>query len=202
MKPKKRRHHGRQAAASVLSTVIPLMLCSCNGDDSGGTSSSTPLTVQKVASCTTQDNPESALQGQVPAALRASGFNGFNCNLQLTGQLQGEGGDWSSASFKDGAGHTCAYYATAYPFDQNGNSRDRVNPGVPVIDITNPTKPVRTMSLTTKAMLDPWESLRVNPRRQVLGTDDGQNGNGSAEGHPSRHRRRRGHHTNRNPDRT
>jgi hypothetical protein len=39
-----------------------------------------PLTVPK-ATCGPNDHPESALQGQVSAALRASGFHGFNCNL-------------------------------------------------------------------------------------------------------------------------
>src|SRR5262249_48755402 len=110
----------------------------------------------------------------------ASGFGGFNCNLQLVGQSQGEGGDWSAATFKDGV-HTCAYHATAYPTDPAGVSRNRVNPGVPVIDITDPTKPVRTTSLSTQAMLDPWESLRVNPRRKILGADDGANGAGGPE---------------------
>jgi hypothetical protein len=37
------------------------------------------------------------------------------------------------------------------------------------------------MSLTTPAMLDSWESLRVNERRQILIGDNGQNGGGGAE---------------------
>ncbi|WP_257214699.1 LVIVD repeat-containing protein [Variovorax sp. 54] len=59
--------------------------------------------------------------------------------------------------------------------DLNGTSRGRVNPGVPVIDITDPAKPWRTQSLVTPAMLDPWESLRVNARRQLLIADNGGN---------------------------
>ena len=34
--------------------------------------------VPKVASCASGDHPEPALQGQVPAAIRANGFQGFN----------------------------------------------------------------------------------------------------------------------------
>ena len=30
-------------------------------------------------------------------------------------------------------------------------------------------------------MLDPWESLKVNERRQLLGADNGQNGGGGPE---------------------
>ena len=49
-----------------------------------------PLTVPK-ATCGPNDHPETALQGQVSAALRASGFHGFNCNLELIGQSKGDG---------------------------------------------------------------------------------------------------------------
>ncbi len=133
-----------------------------------------PLTVAKAV-CTEGGTPESALQGQVPAAMR-QGFKGFSCNLQLVGQFEGEGGNWSAASFRDPGGRTCAYHATAYPVGFDGKPRGRVNPGVPVIDITDPAKPWRSMSLTTPAMLDPWESLRVNARRQLLLADNGNNG--------------------------
>ena len=111
----------------------------------------------------------------MPAAVRALGFKGYNCNLQLVGQSQNEGGNWSSAVFTDGAGRSCAYHASAVP------NVNRVHPGVPVIDITDRTKPVRVLSLTTPAMTDPWESLRVSERRQFLIADNGQNGGGGPE---------------------
>ena len=50
-----------------------------------------------------------------------------------------------------------------------------------VIDITDPTKPVNTAYLTTTSMLDPWESLKINERRQLLGAVNGQNGGGGPE---------------------
>jgi hypothetical protein len=133
-----------------------------------------PLTVPKAV-CAEGDVPESALQGQVPAAMRQAGFQGFSCNLKLVGQFEGEGGSWSSASFRDPGGRTCAYHATAYPVGFDGKPRGRVNPGVPVIDITDPARPWRSMSLATAAMLDPWESLRVNARRQLLLAGNGRN---------------------------
>ena len=159
-----------------LAVVSAFALAACS-DDTGVSADAgpAPLTVPKVASCNSGDVPESGLQGQVPAALRASGFQGFNCNLTLVGQSQNEGGNWSTASFTDGAGRSCAYHASAVP---NAN---RKNPGVPVIDMTDRAKPVRIASLTTPAMTDPWESLRVSDRRQILIADNGQNGGGGPE---------------------
>ena len=49
-------------------------------------------------------NPEAAarvLQGQVPASLRAIGFKGFNCNLELVGQVRGDGANWQSDEFRE-----------------------------------------------------------------------------------------------------
>jgi hypothetical protein len=70
----------RYVGLSVIAATS-VVLWGCGGGDGGGTSTpqAIPLTVPKAA-CQSTDNPESALQGQVPAALRASGFKGFNCN--------------------------------------------------------------------------------------------------------------------------
>src|SRR6267142_2672782 len=54
-----------------------------------------PLTVPK-AKCGPNDRPETALQGQVPLAMRVAGFNGFNCNLELLGQAKGDGANWQT----------------------------------------------------------------------------------------------------------
>src|ERR1700688_1152404 len=69
-------------------------------DDEGDDGGKIPLTVRK-AECGPEDHVETALQGQVPASLRASGFHGFNCNLKLIGQSRGDGANWQSAEFKD-----------------------------------------------------------------------------------------------------
>jgi hypothetical protein len=136
-----------------------------------------PLTVPR-ATCGPGDHPESALQGQVPAALRAAGFKGFNCNLELIGQSKGDGANWQTTEFTDKAGHHCGYHGTASPA-RSLSGRDHF--GVPVIDLTNPTNPTPTAYLNTTSMLDPWESLKVNERRQLLGADNGQNGGGGPE---------------------
>ena len=73
-----------------------------------------PLTVPK-ATCGPNDHPETALQGQVPAALRASGFKGFNCNLELIAQSKGDGANWQTTQFSDGKSRVCAYHGSASP---------------------------------------------------------------------------------------
>src|SRR6185369_14352179 len=136
------------------------------------------------------DHPETALQGQVPAALRAAGFKGFNCNLQLIGQSRGDGANWQTTQFQNGKGASgvtngkgdgnkdgpiCAYHGTAF------STANRTHLGVPVVDITDNSKPAPTGYLTTTSMLDPWESLKVNERRQLLAADNGHNGGGGPE---------------------
>jgi hypothetical protein len=132
-----------------------------------------PLTVPK-ATCGPNDHPETGLQGQVPAALRAAGFKGFNCNLELIGQSRGDGANWQTAEFRD-EDHVCAYHGTSF------STANRTHLGVPTIDVTDARNPTPTGYLTTTSMLDPWESLKVNERRQLLGADNGHNGGGGPE---------------------
>lgn len=127
------------------------------------------------AVCGPGDHPETALQGQVPANMRATGFHGFNCNLQLIGQVRDDGANWQTAEFKDRAGHTCAYHGTSV------STAGRSQLGVPVVDVTAQSSPTTKGYLTTTAMLDPWESLKVNDRRQLLAADNGHNGGGGPE---------------------
>ena len=103
--------------------------------------------------------------------MRAAGFKGYSCNLQLIGQSRGDGGSWQHAFFADQAGHKCNYYDTA-SFTAN-----RSHLGVVAIDATNAANPTPTAYLETTAMLDPWESLKVNERRQMLGAVNALNGN-------------------------
>jgi hypothetical protein len=125
----------------------------------------------------------------VPAALRAAGFTGFNCNLQLIGQSKGDGANWQSAEYRNRSGNgnsngkgngnkdgtICAYHGTAF------TTANRTHLGVPVIDITEPRAPTPSGYLTTTSMLDPWESLKVNERRQLLAADNGHNGGAGPE---------------------
>ena len=147
------------------------------------------------AKCGPNDHPESALQGQVPASLRngPGGFKGFNCNLELISQQKNDGANWQSAEWRD-QGHVgpggdkaqgkpkvvCAYHTSQSP-SLSPPTRNPAHYGVPINDITDPKKVVTTGFLQTTSMLDPWESLKVNERRQLLGADNGANGGGGPE---------------------
>jgi hypothetical protein len=116
-----------------------------------------------LAHCRKNDKTESGLQGEVTAAEVASGKNkvGFNCNTDLVGQYQGEGASWQLTAWKN-----CAY------FDQRKGS-NLAHPGTVAVDVTDPAHPVATAWLDDAAMLDPWESLKINPARQLLAGDQG-----------------------------
>src|SRR3984893_10643548 len=90
----------RRFATFGLFAVSSIVLWGCGGGGGSNAGQAVPRTVPKAA-CGPNDKPETALQGQVPAALRASGFQGFNCNLQLIGQSRGDGAHWQSTAFRD-----------------------------------------------------------------------------------------------------
>ena len=160
--------------AVVALSCVALTTFGVSSADEGDDDSAAPLTVPK-ATCGPNDHPETGLQGQVPAALRMSkgGFQGFNCNLELIGQSRGSGANWQSTEFRDEE-HICAYHGQAY-------SPTRSDRGVVTIDVSDPHNPTPTGHLQTTSMLDPWESLKVNERRQLLGADNGHNGGGGPE---------------------
>src|SRR5207253_7913360 len=112
-----------------------------------------------VAHCRQGDKAESGLQGQTTQAEIASGAvtKGFNCNTDMVGQYQGEGASWQLTAWKN-----CAY------FDQRLATADLQNPGTVAVDVSDPAHPKATAWLNDNAMLDPWESLKVNPQRQLL----------------------------------
>jgi hypothetical protein len=162
--------------AAIAAVAAAAFLAGCGGSDdaTSADAGAIPLTVPK-ASCGPGDKPETALQGQVPAAVRAAGFTGSNCNLQLIGQYKGDGASWQHAFFSDGSGHLCNYYDTSI------NTANRSQLGTVALDVSQPTAPKPTAYLTTQAMLDPWESLKVNQRRQLLGAEFGRNGTGTGQ---------------------
>src|SRR5438270_8301906 len=122
---------GRKSATTILIAVSCIALAGFGTAEEKKKpgDSSIPLTVPKAV-CGPGDHPETALQGQVPAALRASGFKGFNCNLQLIGQSKGDGANWQTTEFRDGHSRICGYHGTASP---SRSLPGRTNLGVPVI---------------------------------------------------------------------
>jgi hypothetical protein len=165
-------------AAGIAGAALMLSACGFLGDSSS-TKSHEPLgslaTPVPRASCGPGSQPEPGLQGQVPLADRDSGRSrlGYWCNLELVGQWKGDGAAWQFAWYDD-----CAYYSTAYFPDREP---DQEHVGVVVIDGSKPTRPVPSAYLDTAAMLDPWESLKVNEKRLMLGGVNGIDGGGGPE---------------------
>ena len=162
------RPHRHRSVAALIAVSCIALLGAGGTDKKKPDDTPVPRTVPK-ATCGPGDHPESALQGQVPAGLRAAGFTGFNCNLELIGQSRGDGANWQTAQFSEG-NRRCAYHGTAF------TTANRSHVGVPVIDITEPSAPTPQSYLTSTSMLDPWESLKVNERRKLLAATNAHNG--------------------------
>jgi hypothetical protein len=107
------------------------------------------------APCGPGDAPETGLQGQVPPAVRAIGFQGFNCNLSLLGQFPAKGVQWDGGTWVGSWAGDCAYLST-------------MGHGVIVVDASDPAHPTTTETLTPPAFLHTWESLKYNPKRHLL----------------------------------
>lgn len=113
------------------------------------------------ATCGSGSSPENGVQGEVPLADRQSGRSqqGYRCNLVLVGQYQGMGASWVNPVYDK-----CAYLSAAFPSDLT-----TATPGVSVVDVSNPSNPVRSAVLASPAMAGgTWESLKVNPTRKML----------------------------------
>lgn len=113
------------------------------------------------ALCGPGARPETGLQGQVPLLDRLNGRSrqGYNCNLELVGQYQGEGSGVISA-----VGGHCAYMATS----ASGRGKKR-SPGVQVVDASDPARPFLAGALASRAFeLGTWESLKVNEAGTML----------------------------------
>src|SRR5205085_94327 len=116
--------------------------------------------------------PETDIQGRVPTADYDSGRIklGYQCNAEQVAH-EGESGGFRTYRYVDGAGHECAYYDTTLLVGTQLLLGP--NAGVAVLDMSDPTHPVRTATLTTPAMLSPHESLNLNQARALLSALEG-----------------------------
>lgn len=173
------RHRSWRSAWSV---VAILMVSACaDSAPASHTAAAEPVPWQQpvsVANCGPSDVLEMGLQGQVTIPERLLGFQGTRCNLELVGQWPGEGANLQHAWFDD-----CAFYGQATVFI-NENLPDRPTlqrPGTVVINASDPARPIATEYLNSAAMIDPWESLKVNPRRKLLAAVNGRGNAGGPE---------------------
>ncbi|SDC12856.1 LVIVD repeat-containing protein [Sphingomonas sp. YR710] len=154
-------------SAGDTSTAAAAADSSTQNTSSTGQTASASLTTASLdsdviphANCGAGSLPETGLQGQVPLADRNSGRSkqGYRCNLELVGRYQGEGGSWVNPFYRN-----CAYMATTL------TGLLKRSPGVQVVDLSDPARPRFATRLTTASMLSPWESLKVNEKRGLLG---------------------------------
>ena len=128
-----------------------------------------PLVATPRAKCGPGSKPEPGIQGRVP---EGSAANGLTCNTTLIGH-QGTSGGFKVYRYVDAQGHDCAYYDTALLFPLNAVNLAGPSLGVTVLDMSDPSKPVQTDTLTEPPMLSPHESLNLNTKRGLLAAVDG-----------------------------
>lgn len=125
-----------------------------------------PLEASPRAQCRPGAKEEPDIQGRVPAG--SADGEGFQCNVTLLAH-QGNSGGFKVLRYTDTKGRECAYYDTALLFPLNVF---KVSPqdstGVVVLDMSDPSKPVQTDTLTEPPMLSPHESVVLNARRGLI----------------------------------
>lgn len=128
-----------------------------------------PLVATPRAHCGAGSHPEPGIQGRVPAG---SGDNGLWCNLTLVSH-QGTSGGFKTLRYIDQHGRVCAFYDTALLFPTNAVNLMGTSLGVAVLDMSNPSHPVQTDTLTQVPMMTPHESLNLNVKRGLLAAVNG-----------------------------
>lgn len=122
------------------------------------------------AVCGPGSNPETGTQGRVPRAEVDSGraSQGYSCNAVQLSHV-GKSGGYKVERYVDRAGRECAYYDTTLLFPLNAlNLSGGDLTGVAVLDMSDPTMPVKTTTLSTPAMQSPHESMVLNQKRGLL----------------------------------
>jgi hypothetical protein len=131
-----------------------------------------PLDATPRAQCGPGSKPEPDIQGRVPAG---SATDGLWCNVTMIGH-EGTTGGFKVFRYIDPAGHECAFYDQTLMFPLNALEFNANSLGVAVLDMTDPSHPVKTDTLTEPAMLTPHESLNLNAQRGLLAAVSGNAG--------------------------
>ncbi|MGI8558589.1 MAG: LVIVD repeat-containing protein [Solirubrobacteraceae bacterium] len=133
------------------------------------TSADFPTVAVPRAQCGPGSHPEPGIQGRVPAG---SATSALDCNVTLVSHA-GTSGGFKVFRYTDVNGNTCAFYDTTLLFPLNALNAAGGSPGVAVLDMSDPSHPVQTASLTELPMLSPHESLNLNVRRGLLAAVNG-----------------------------
>jgi hypothetical protein len=122
------------------------------------------------ARCGPGSRPEPGRQGRVTQKDVDSGraARGSSCNMQLLSRFGPDSGGYRVHRYVDRAGHECAYYDSTLLFPSDVFAQRDHLPGVFVLDMSNPKRPVKTDNLVSPAMLTPHESMSINAKRGLL----------------------------------
>lgn len=167
---------------AALACVVTLTACGGGSTNNGVVSSVAPtqtavsearkIPATPQAQCGPGSRPETGMQGRVSQADYDSGkaAMGFNCNTEVVGSYVemspfGTIGGYKTVRYKDNKGHECAYYDSTLVFPTDALDGDV---GVVVLDMKDPTRPKKTTSLRTPAMLSAHESLVVSEEAGIL----------------------------------
>jgi hypothetical protein len=109
------------------------------------------------------------MQGRVSRKEIASGraAKGYTCNTKEIGHFGTRGG-YKTERFVDKAGNECAFYDSTLLFPKDAVEAGQNLTGVYVMDMSDPTNPVKTETLVTPAMQSPHESMELNTKRGLL----------------------------------
>jgi len=121
------------------------------------------------AVCGPGSRPETGRQGRVSADDTASGRSatGFTCNTEMVSRFGNTGG-YKVERYVDAAGHECAFYDTTLLFPGNVPTAGASLTGTYVLDMSDPTKPVKTANLLSPAFETPHESVSLNQKRGLI----------------------------------
>lgn len=148
--------------------ILPALLVSLAGASAAPAQYTAPAPTPRAV-CGPGSLPEPGLQGRIAKADVDSGAaaDGYRCNMSVVGH-SGSTGGFKVLRYVDADGHECAYYDTTLLFPTNALSLSLEPTGVAVLDMSDPSKPVRTATLSTLAMQTPHESLNISTQRGIL----------------------------------
>ncbi|HEX4896222.1 MAG TPA: hypothetical protein VFV11_07825 [Solimonas sp.] len=156
----------------TLLLLATTTLAACGSSGSSGDAPPLSGGPTPKAVCGPGSNPETGMQGRVSREDHESGraAEGYTCNTEMVGFFGAENPIGTVGGFKveryvDSTGRECAYYDTTLLYPTNLGDAEA---GVNVLDMSDPTNPVRTARLVTPAMLSPHESVVVSQQGGVL----------------------------------
>jgi hypothetical protein len=166
----------RRPNQAQLVLCASLLLAGCGSTDTPApavaTATGAVAAAVPRANCGPGSNPESGTQGRLSRADIDSGLalRGITCNTELVGsyttpQSYATVGGWKTWRYVDQNGHECAFYDASNIFPL-GVLDDAI--GTNVMDMSDPSHPVRTAQLTSPAMATPHESLMLSENRGLL----------------------------------